>query len=695
MTEKDYLELVKDKLKNRIEELNQKISGSEKDIGSMHEYFWESYGEFDEYGYEQYDNSKALESSVLRLSELVKQKHRYEKMLDSPYFGRTDFLYEGEENPETYYIGIGNFREGRGNDPLIYDWRAPVASLFYDYDKGPASFTAPVGEISGEITKKKQYKIRHGKLIFELENEMNINDEILQQALSENTNNYLKSIVTTIQREQNRIIRDGKHRIMAVQGCAGSGKTSVAMHRIAYLLYHNRKNLSSAEVLILSPNGVFSDYISGILPELGEDNINEMSLDTFAYHELREFGEAEDKYDEIERKIYLSKHKKTPSKEAFDKGSKEYVKELDGFIMSLEYEAVNFRDFDFGKIHMSESKVAEFFYEKFTDTPIFSRMRKIAEYLIDERETLMDRNMDEEEKYLLIDKMERMYETRDLLKIYNRFLKENGMQPIKRKYETITVVSDDEEGRTQSRRAVNRIRYEDVYPILYLKYKTFEPPEKRNIRHLLIDEMQDYSYLQYRLIDLLFDCQMTILGDKAQTMDENRQDVLEFLPEIFGKDVFKVTLDKSYRSTVEINEYANSIVGEKSENGVARHGDAPFEKTCSSKQDMYDKMAKDIEDCFKNGDYESAAILTLSEDDAVDAANLLTGVLKDRDVKLLSKDTLKFENGLSVMPFYLAKGLEFDAVFIPDSEKYVSEFERQALYIEATRALHKLYLYKK
>ncbi|MCR5469255.1 MAG: AAA family ATPase [Lachnospiraceae bacterium] len=697
MTEKEYLSLVEEKLNIRLKELDEKISGSEKDIGSMHEYFWDNYGEFDEYGYEQYDNSKALESSVLQLSEFVKQKHRYEKMLDSPYFGRIDFVYDGEDEPESFYIGIGNFREAKGKEPLVYDWRAPISSLFYDYDKGEASFVAPIGEIKGEITRKKQYKIKHGKLIFELENEININDEILQQALSENANAYLKSIVTTIQKEQNSIIRDKNHRILAVQGCAGSGKTSVAMHRIAYLLYHNRKNLSSAQVMILSPNGVFSDYISRILPELGEDNINEMTLDTFAYHELREFGEAEDRYDEIERKLSAEKfkhefgHEKQHDEAAY-KGSRDYVKELDGFIMRLEYEAVDFKDFEFGKIRMKEEKIAEFFYDKFPETPIFSRMRKIADYLIDEYETLTQRNMDEEDKYILIEKMEKMYESRDLLKIYNRFLKEQGKKTIKRRYESITVVSDDEEeGRTTARRAINHIPYEDVFPMLYLKYKTVEPPEKQNIRHLLIDEMQDYSYLQYRLIDLMFDCPMTILGDKAQTIDEKHQDVLKFLPEIFGKDVFKVTLDKSYRSTTEINDFANSLIGADSATGVDRHGEEPLTRKTKHKDEMYELMSKDIEDCIKE-DYDTIAVITQTQDEAVRVCNGLKKHL-DKKINLMSRDTVRFESGICVVPFYLAKGLEFDAVLVPDKHKYVTDFHKQALYIEATRALHKLFMY--
>jgi len=692
MTEKEYLAYVEGKLAKRIAEIDEKISGSEQDIGSMHEYFWDNYGEFDEYGYEQYDNSKALESSVLQLSEYIKQKHKYTNMMDSPYFGRIDFVYDGEDEEEAYYIGIGNFREGRAKDPLIYDWRAPVSSLFYDYDAGRAMFMAPVGEIHGEITRKKQYKIKKGKLLFELENEINIDDEILQQAISENSNAVLKSIVTTIQKEQNRIIRDESHRIMAVQGCAGSGKTSVAMHRIAYLLYHNRKNLTSGQVMILSPNSIFADYISRILPELGEDNINEMSLDDYAFRRLKEYGEAEDKYDEIERRIALNELETTA--ESIYKGSKEYVQELDEFILNLEFEAVDIRDFNFGKMHMKEKDVATFFYEKFADTPIFSRMRKIAEYVIDQHETLNGRDMDEEEKKLVIDKMERMYESRDLLDIYNRFLEESGREPIVRRFQNIIVASrDEEESSTVRQKAINKIRYEDVYPLLYLKYKTIEVPDKRSIRHLIIDEMQDYTYLQFRLIDLLFDCPMTILGDKAQTIDESWQDVLEFLPEIFGKDVFKVTLDKSYRFTTEINEYANQVLGINSDTGVIRHGKEVVETQCQDENEMYKLMAEIINKYKESETYDNVAILTLNLDEAVEVKN---GLIKytDAEMMLMTKESMKFRAGINIMPFYLAKGLEFDAVLVPNRQKYKTMFHKQALYIEATRALHELNVYK-
>lgn len=206
-----------------------------KDIESMHEYYWENYTEMDQYGYEDYDNQQALLHRINANQEKLDLKHRFQKMLDSPFFGRVDFIYEGEEEAEPFYIGIGNFAQRTGATPLIYDWRAPVSSLFYDYDSGSASYEAPAGVLTGEIASKWQYKIKNGKMIYAFESDTKIDDEILKQELGSSGDVQLKNIVRTIQKEQNEIIRNTGDKILVIQGAAGSGKTSVALHRIAYL----------------------------------------------------------------------------------------------------------------------------------------------------------------------------------------------------------------------------------------------------------------------------------------------------------------------------------------------------------------------------------------------------------------------------------------------------------------------------
>lgn len=246
-----FLEEVKEKLNRRIAALREDLTEGEKDIASMQEYYWDNYTEMDEYGYENYDNQQALFRQASANEEKRKLLHRFVKMQDSPFFGRVDFTFEEEEEPETFYIGIGNFSEKTGCVPWIYDWRAPVSSLFYDFDKGPASYEAPAGMLEGEIEAKWQYKIRKGKMVYGFESDMMIDDEILKQELGSNSDVQLKNIVRTIQKEQNAIIRNTKDKILVIQGVAGSGKTSIALHRIAYLLYHDRKNLKSSNILVL------------------------------------------------------------------------------------------------------------------------------------------------------------------------------------------------------------------------------------------------------------------------------------------------------------------------------------------------------------------------------------------------------------------------------------------------------------
>ena len=339
-----FLEFVLQKLEKRVEEVSLSLEEGQKEIQGMHEYYWENYTEMDQYGYEDYDNQQALFHQVNANQQQLLLKQRFIKMMDSPFFGRVDFVYEGEEEPETFYIGIGNFSERTGQTPLIYDWRAPVSGLFYDYDKGPAKYEAPVGELTGEITSKWQYKIRSGKMVYEFESDVKIDDEILAAELGSTGEVQLKNIIRTIQKEQNAIIRNTKDRILVIQGAAGSGKTSVALHRIAYLLYHDRKNLKSSDILILSPNSVFSDYISHILPELGEENIREMSFDLFAYKELKDVAaDCEDRYDQIEKNLkfpFLADSLK-------EKETGEFTDKIEGFLLELEDSLMNFRDVEY------------------------------------------------------------------------------------------------------------------------------------------------------------------------------------------------------------------------------------------------------------------------------------------------------------------------------------------------------------
>lgn len=592
-------------------------------------------------------------------------------MLESPFFGRVDFRYDGEEESETFYIGIGNFAPRAGMRPLIYDWRAPVSGLFYDYDRGPAAYDAPGGRMEGEITSKWQYKIKNGHMIYGFESDTKIDDEILKQELGSGGDVQLKNIVRTIQKEQNAIIRNTEDRILAIQGAAGSGKTSVALHRIAYLLYHDRENLKAANILILSPNNAFSDYISHILPELGEEHIQEMSFDLFAYKELKEVAnDCEDRYDYLEKKM---KFQDSEWEIRFkEKQSASFIGQMEGFLAMLEEDLVNIRSFTFKGFHKTEEEIIHLFYFKFQTVPLLARMDAVMEYLIDEYETLRGKNISEEDMEALRETFQKMYVTTDLYEIYGWLLKDCGYPEL----------SNAEYER-------RKLEYEDVFPMLYLKYRLKGSRKHKNIKHLVIDEMQDYSYLQYSILSMLFHCRMTILGDRAQTMDRECQDVTKFLPKIFGRKIRKIVMNKSYRNTLEIAEYAERIRGGEGLELFQRHGKEVEEFHGLSMEEMLENIEKQVKS--SNAQYETAAVITMNESDAYDIYRLLKN--RQLPVSYTERDTSVFKKGMTVTTFYLAKGLEFDQVFAVLGRE-TNPLYKQAKYISATRALHELYVYE-
>ncbi len=666
-----YLEFVLDKLRQRIQEIDQSLAEGQQEIEHMHEYYWDNYTEMDQYGYEDFDNQQALLTQINTNQDQLRMKSRLKKMLDSPYFGRVDFCYEDEEDSESFYIGIGNFARHTGSVPLIFDWRAPVSSLFYDYEKGPAAYESPGGIMKGEVTSRWQYKIRRGKLIYEFESDVKIDDEILKAELGANGDVQLKNIVRTIQKEQNAIIRNTKDRILVIQGAAGSGKTSVALHRIAYLLYHDRKNLKSSDILILSPNSVFSDYISHILPELGEENIQEMSFDLFAYRELQDVvNDCEDRYDQIEKKLSRKADAELGRREK-EKQSEAFLDEMEGYLLLLEDELMNFTDVEFRSYRLSADRVISLFYEKFLDIPLLARMEAIAEYAIDEYETLLGRDLEEEVREEFFGKFLGMYETRDLYVIYSRFLESAGF------------------GSLPHRTYADRLlRYEDVYPMLYMKYRLLPPQKNHRIKHLVIDEMQDYSPLQYLILARLFPCRMTILGDRAQTMEEKTQDVTRFLPKILGKDIHMLEMKRSYRNTVEIASYAAAITGIRDLDLFLRHGKPVEEKTFPGIHHALEAVEKELD--WER--YETAAILTMTQQEAWEVKEALKK--QGIEAAYIDRNSSSFARGLTVTTFYLAKGLEFDQVFTLYEAGRDSGLLRQARYICATRALHELYMYQ-
>jgi DNA helicase-2/ATP-dependent DNA helicase PcrA len=664
-----HLEYIIQQIKDRLTTIEATIAAGDKEVENMHTYYWENYTEMDEYGYENFDNQQQLLSQVNANENQRVLRSRLRKMLDSPYFARVDFCYENEEEPEQYYIGIGSFSTKAGSVPLIFDWRAPVSGLFYDYDKGPASFEAPAGTIKGEITSKWQYKIKDSKLVYAFESDVKIDDDILKEELGGNGDVKLKNIVRTIQKEQNQIIRNTQDKIMIVQGVAGSGKTSIALHRIAYLLYRDRQNLKASDVLVLTPNGVFTDYISHILPELGEENVAEMSFDLFAYRQLKQIvPDCEDKYDAIEAMLEQGD---TYGDRLRYKGSRAFAEAINAYVLNLESELVNFKDIAYKKLFISADQIRTLFYEKFTETPLLSRMKMVMDYAVDEVETLTGRTFDEQDLYFIEEAFTKLYITTDLYRIYSNFLKSQGMKRLpKVPYEQ------------------RKLPYEDVFPMLYMKYQLESVKKGRPVRHLVVDEMQDYSYIQYLIVAKLFSCKMTIVGDLAQTIDSRQQDVMTFLPHIFGRKLPMLSMKRSYRNTMEIGQYAKAIIQDTQTELLERHGE-PVEEAA------FTSFAQAVEHiCRKMGDYETIAIICVSQAEAALTYELLCSKIAKEEIHYMDKNSSRFYKGITVTTFYLAKGREFDQVFALYEKMPDSPLRKQARYICATRALHALSMYE-
>lgn len=429
-----------------------------------------------------------------------------------------------------------------------------------------------------------------------------------------------------------------------------------------------------------------------------------MSFDLFAYKRLKNtVSDCEDRYDLIERQISGLCDEELLK----EKQSRDFLDRMEGYLAELEDSLMNFRDIEHRGVVKKEQEIIELFYFKFMDIPLLSRMDAVAEYFIDEVETLKGFDLPEEERDAVKSRFYRMYETRDLYVLYNRFLRQEGFPAL-----------------PQVQYEKRKLRYEDVYPVLYLKYRLETQQEDSGVRHLIVDEMQDYSMIQYLIIQRLFKCKMTILGDREQTMDGDQQDVLTFLPKIFGKDIRRIVMNKSYRNTIEIASYANKLAGITEVELFERHGKPVEEKEFTGLTEALERVVKELrlekqtvaeadEDMPENAasetdgtetgeelSYETAAVITRTADEAREAYYILQKKLeaegfdtKER-LSLLHRDSTNFKKGLTVTTFYMAKGLEFDQVFGVFPKKK-NPMTGQAKYICATRALHELYMYER
>lgn len=674
--ENKHLSEIQQIIEEQLQSLGLSLDKNREEIIRQKRYLWENIYEMDP------------KEIAANLSFISQDQNSYEfreskkrlllKLKDNPYFARIDFVYQGESEAEALYIGLGGLRKKEGLEPLIYDWRAPISSMYYDFDLGEAYYEAPMGKVFGKIKKKRQIKIRKGHLEYALDSDFKIDDEILQRELSGNASTKMRNIVATIQKEQNTIVRDQTSPIMMVQGVAGSGKTSIALHRIAFLLYQNRKSLHSSEILILSPNHIFADYISNVLPELGEENILEVSFDEIAEHELKEICKFEPKYAQIEYQINAKSEEDKRLQRIRFKNSFTFLKELRDYVTSLEEHLLTFSSCTFRGDTISAEQIQHLYQETFSQEPLFGRLDKIAERIADIYESDHNTRISATSRNELAQTIYEMAKSSDILELYVNFIQSLTKYP---------VPSDDyilENFR-------NRLPYEDVFPLILLKYMLFPKQQSRfdRIKHIIVDEMQDYSMIQYALLQILFHCKMTILGDINQGI-EKREEMLNLIQKIFCQKITVIKMLKTYRSTYEISEFCQKLGKITDIQSFERHGKAPMFTECGNYTDMVQTIQSRMEQASFSENTTFAIICKTSA-----AANKLYSALdkKYRECcSLIDENSTEFHEGIIITNAYLAKGLEFDCVILSEvtDKEYSSERDRQILYIAATRALHEL-----
>ncbi|MCM1538540.1 MAG: AAA family ATPase [bacterium] len=665
--------------------------------------------------------SHTVNNGIAEYDEAQRQILLFEKMLKTPYFARIDFRFEDEEEAEQIYIGRSSLKKDDYQGMEIYDWRSPVASVFYRFMTGKAYYDAPAGRVTGEICLKRQYEITNGKLEYFFDTDVQIVDEFLRKLLSQNAGAKMKAIVETIQKEQDVAIRDMENDLLMVQGVAGSGKTSIALHRAAYLMYRGLQTKLSAEhIMIISPNSVFEQYISDVLPELGEGQAASAVFGDLLSAILKE-RKIQPRNEWLEQMIAHSRYRKIRRQSIEWKTSDHFLHVLDRFLQDIPQRWIAFEEIRYHGQLVVSRKILKDKAAGRAETPLGERLEQLESFVLEEIFGTGKRRGDWEEKNRIRQEMQKwnrpdaveLYRTLFLDKDYFfNLLRESGdgagtegggIKAGKVGADNAGSAENDWSAEdlekiweyTCDNFASERLYYDDAIAIAYLQVKLYGTNAYRHIRHVVIDEAQDYYPLQYELFRLLFpNAKFTVLGDINQTIAKREDFSLyeRIRDRLNKKKSSLLVLDQSFRCTNEILQFSLRFVEHSPQiRSFNRSGDSPEVFAADDLKALTERIVEEVRDCRERG-LHSIGLLCKHRESAVRLWKAMKPVM---ELPLIDDDSSPEWDGAFIMPVSMAKGLEFDAVVVcdADSRNYRDEDDRNLLYVACTRALHRLSLY--
>ncbi len=734
--EQRRVEKVVEVINNKEENLEARSAGLKQSVVELRKTFWDDVT----VNLEEMDDIIETQESIKQQAAILSQKEQFhgkisaeiqtlQRLKNAPYFGRFDFIEEPGIEKESLYIGIASLMDQDEEDFLVYDWRAPISSLYYDFSPGPAHYQTLDSTISGEMTLKRQFIIKQGVIEGMFDTGITIGDELLQQALGNNASTSMKNIVATIQKEQNKIIRNERSKLLIVQGVAGSGKTSAALQRIAYLMYRYREELHADNIVLFSPNPLFSSYISNVLPELGETNVRQMTFLDYLKNGIGGNLTIESPFEQMEYVLTQteSEHYPIRMKNMDYLSTIDFMQLIDAFTSDLNGSGIQFKPIKFrGRTLIDQEQIGEYFYSLDKEIAIPNKMEMVSKWLLQELSKYQQQEIAEDwvmEQIELLDKEDymRAYQraeekmqsstVQDEEKILRRYMVKRFFQPLKKRVKQFAFVNilatyqqlftewntkelpyylQDIRAQIATDLSQKFLTWENATPYLYFKGRLLGDSADRSVRQLIIDEAQDYSAFQFAYIKHLFPyTRMTLLGDVNQAIYTHVAKENPLIPVEHVESHERITLTKSYRSTKQIVDFTTYFApGHEPIEPFNREGSKPELINLQNENEWMTTVLTCVEEQLKKGN-ETIALICKTLEESEQIYHLLQDKLP---IHLVNEETYTFEKGVLVLPIYLAKGIEFDAVIIPDAsaDHYSLESDKSLFYTACTRAMHAL-----